>query len=210
MKPSVYLFPLIFLSMVLCGKPSSPQEWIKVKWINDGDTIVLADGRHVRYIGINAPEIDHEGQKAEPFGYKAKNFNRELLLNKRIRLEMGKEKNDRYGRLLAHVFRQDGVFVNKRMIEEGYAYVLPLNPNIKYSKTLLMAQQSAMKAQKGIWSNWKEKDNVYWGNRRSKRFHHPTCSVGKRIKRTNRRVFIRKWDAFWAGYAPSKRCIKIP
>ena len=209
MKPSIYLFSLIFLSIILYGKPSTPQEWINVKLVNDGDTIVLANGRHVRYIGINAPEINHEGQKAEPFGYKAKIFNKRLLVNKRIRLEMDKEKNDRYGRLLAYVFRQDGMFINKVMIEEGYAYFLPLNPNIKFNKILLKAQQNAMKAQKGIWNNWQEKENVYWGNRRSKRFHHPECPFGKRIKKTNRRVFTRKWDAFWAGYAPSKRCVEF-
>ena len=50
---------------------SSARTWYTVKWVNDGDTIVLINGWRVRYIGIDAPEIDHENQKAQPYGYKA-------------------------------------------------------------------------------------------------------------------------------------------
>jgi len=55
---------------------SSAQTWYSVKWVNDGDTIVLTNGWRVRYIGIDAPEIDHENQKAQPYGYKAASFNK--------------------------------------------------------------------------------------------------------------------------------------
>jgi hypothetical protein len=58
-------FSIILLSGFLSGKPIFAHEWFYVKWINDGDTIVLADGRHVRYIGINAPEIDHTAVPAK-------------------------------------------------------------------------------------------------------------------------------------------------
>ncbi|MDX2498082.1 MAG: thermonuclease family protein, partial [Desulfobacterales bacterium] len=68
------------------------QKWISVKWVSDGDTIVLGDGRHVRYIGINAPEIAHDNQKAEAFGYTAKKYNQSLVRSKKVRLEVDKEK----------------------------------------------------------------------------------------------------------------------
>ncbi|MEA1945830.1 MAG: thermonuclease family protein [Thermodesulfobacteriota bacterium] len=200
-------FLTIFVSDFLSGKPLLAHEWFHVKWVNDGDTIVLADGRHVRYIGINAPEIDHENKKAELFGYQAKKYNKTLVSSKMVRLEFDKETHDRYGRTLAYVFLSNGVFVNNVMIEQGYAYCLSRRPNIKYDQVLLQSQGDAMSAKRGIWSNWKEKKGRYWGNRRSKRFHYTTCPFGRRIARGNRIVFLRMWDAFWAGYAPCKKCM---
>ncbi|MBW2406005.1 MAG: thermonuclease family protein [Deltaproteobacteria bacterium] len=83
-----------------------------MKWVHDGDTIVLTDGRYVRYIGINAPEIAHDNHKAEAFGYEAKNYNKSLVRSKTVRLEFDKEKYDRHGRLLAYVFLLNGTFIN--------------------------------------------------------------------------------------------------
>jgi micrococcal nuclease len=199
---------IILLSVLLFSKPALVQEWNKVKWVNDGDTIVLTDGRHVRYIGINAPEIAHDNHKAEVFGYAAKKYNQSLLRSKKVRLEFDKEKHDRYGRLLAYIFLLDGTFINKKMIEKGYAYVLHRRPNVKYDEVLLKAQRDAMSAKQGMWRNWNDKEGEkYVGSKRSKRFHLKTCPYGKRIEKRNRFFFNRKWDAFWSGFAPCKQCM---
>ena len=78
MKKYIFYSYVVFLYVLLSGWPSFAHEWVNVKWVNDGDTIVLADGRNVRYIGINSPEIDHGTQKAKPYGYKAKNYNKKF------------------------------------------------------------------------------------------------------------------------------------
>ena len=57
MKKYCFLFYLLVLSLAVTSGTSAAQEGFKVGWVNDGDTVVLTDGRHVRYIGINAPEI---------------------------------------------------------------------------------------------------------------------------------------------------------
>ncbi len=59
-----------FLLICLLSPAVQAAEMVSVKWVDDGDTILLADGRRVRYIGINAPEVAHpeKGQAAEPFG----------------------------------------------------------------------------------------------------------------------------------------------
>jgi len=200
---------LILSSALLISASAVEQKWISVKWVSDGDTIVLGDGRHVRYIGINAPEIAHDNQKAEAFGYAAKKYNQSLVRSKKVRLEFDKEKYDRYGRLLAYIFLIDGTFINKEMIEKGYAYALPRKPNVKYHTMLLQTQRDAMSAKQGMWRNWKEKEGEeYLGSERSKRFHLKTCPYGKRIKKRSRVFFTRKWDAFWSGFAPCKRCMK--
>ena len=56
-------------------------------------------------------------------------------------------------------------------------------------------------------TDWKEKEKGYLGSRRSKRFHYKTCPFGKKIGKTNKIFFYSKWDAFWAGFAPCKRCM---
>jgi micrococcal nuclease len=183
--------------------------WNRVKWVIDGDTVVLVDGQKVRYIGINAPELAHEDQKAEPYGDASKGFNALLLNGRTVRLEFDKERFDRYQRLLAYVFLKNDTFVNAEIIANGYAYFLRKRPNLKYDSILLQSQRSAMAAKRGIWQNWEEKVNMVVGNKNSFRFHLPTCPYGKKIKPRNRIVFQKKWDAYWEGYAPGKKCMPV-
>jgi hypothetical protein len=69
-----HLFIIIWICYFLVSGNANADPWYKVRWVDDGDSIVLQDGRHVRYIGINAPEIQHDDRPAEPFGYKAKSL----------------------------------------------------------------------------------------------------------------------------------------
>ena len=186
----------------------SSQTWVTVKWVNDGDTIVLTDGKRVRYIGINTPEIDHEEQRAQPFGYTARTFNQQMVLNRKVRLEFDLERHDRYGRLLAYIFLAEETFLNEQMLQKGYAFFLFHKPNLKYNQRLMKAQQEAMKARKGLWNNWSEPKQHYVGNRNSRRFHMESCPNARKINRSNRAYFSTKWDAFKAGYAPAGGCIK--
>lgn len=197
------------LILLLLPQACSADNGHFVKWIVDGDTIVLTDGQKVRYIGINAPELARDDHIAEPYGAEAKRFNARLLQQKKVRLEFDREPNDRYQRRLAYVFLKDGTFVNAEMLSQGYAYLLYVRPNVKYHSTLLAAQRAAMSGKRGIWLNWREQNATYIGNKRSRRFHLPTCSSGKRIKPKNRILFQKKWDAYWEGYAPAKRCMPV-
>ena len=193
--------------LVAAGYSSAQTRYV-VKWVNDGDTIVLTNGWRVRYIGINAPEIDHENQKAQPYGYLARSFNKKLVGSQKIVLEFDEERHDRYGRLPANIFLADGSCLNSRMLENGMAFYLYHRPNVKYDKRLLKKQQAAMKAQKGLWRNWKEVKGKNIGNQKSRRFHQVACPNAKNTKRKNMIIFSTKWDAFYAGYAPAKNCIQ--
>ncbi|NNL42374.1 MAG: hypothetical protein HKO79_07745 [Desulfobacterales bacterium] len=178
-----------------------------VKSINDGDTIILNDNRSIRYIGINAPEINHGEKEAEPYGYKAKQFNKSKVFKKKVRLEFDQERLDQYGRLLAYVFLPDGRFINEKILEQGYGFYLFRKPNIRYDSLLLNAQRKAMLGTKGIWYGWKEKGEGYLGNKKSKRFHLKACQFGKQIR--DKIDFSNRWDAFWQGYAPCKKCMRV-
>ncbi|MEJ2166626.1 MAG: thermonuclease family protein [Desulfobacterales bacterium] len=121
--------PVIFILLMAAGYAPA-QTWYTVKWVEDGDTIVLNTGERIRYLGINAPEIDHEDSKAQPYGYQARSFNKKLLMRSKIRLEFDAERWDQYGRMLAYIFRPDGVFVNLRLLENGLAFYLYRLPNV--------------------------------------------------------------------------------
>jgi micrococcal nuclease len=198
----------ILLSLLVRADLVCAQTWFTVKWVNDGDTIVLTNGKRVRYIGINSPEIDHDKQRAQPFGYAARALNQQMVLNQKIRLEYDRERQDRYGRLLAYIFLPNGIFLNEHLLQRGYAYLLYRKPNLKYHQRLLKAQREAMKAGNGLWKNWSESKKQYIGNRNSRRFHAPDCPNARKINWRNRTVFSSKWDAFKEGYAPAGGCIK--
>ena len=199
---------IVFIILLLHGHPCTGT-WVNVQWISDGDTVVLEGGERIRYNGINAPEIAHKekGKSAEPYGNAAKKFNIKLVKAKKVRLEFDFEKRDRYGRSLAYVFLTDDTFVNVEMVANGFAYYLAGTVNKKYAKLLINAQREAMSARKGMWRDLKESRGGIIGNWRSKRFHLKTCPFGKKIKKQYRITFASRWDAFWAGYAPAKRCI---
>jgi len=183
------------------------QASVLVRWVNDGDTIVLADGRRIRYIGINAPEIGHDGTKPEPLGPEAKNFNRQMVFQRYVRLAFDQEKTDQYGRNLAYVFSTADTFINKEILHRGYGYYLYRYPNIRYHSILLKSQRTAMTSEQGIWRNWNEPAGRYIGNKNSRRFHLNDCPLAQKISPDNRVYFTKRWDAFWQGYSPAKNCL---
>lgn len=199
-------FILLAILAIISLSPATA-EYYKVRFVYDGDTILL-DGRDkVRYLGINAPEIDHEGGKTEFMAHAARDFNLKLVNKNRVRLEYDVEKRDRYGRLLAYVFLENGDMVNAILVQNGLAYAMFNNRNLKYRNFLLECQRTAMKKRLGIWSKaLKEEEKCYLGNRNSYRFHRPTCPFARKISRRNVVRFKSRHDAFWAGYSPCKQC----
>ncbi|MBF0397990.1 MAG: thermonuclease family protein [Desulfobacterales bacterium] len=200
----------ILFFVLTCHNSCFAKDYFTVKWVDDGDTIVLDNGTKVRYIGINTPEITHGDKKGEFYGKEAREYNQKLVLNKKVYLELDYEKRDRYERLLAYVFLEDETFVNAEIAKEGYAYILPKEQTSKYEDLFLKLQREAMSKKKGIWRNIYEndKDSSYIGNNKSKRFHYHTCSYAKRMSNKNKVLFSKQWDAFWNGFAPCKECIK--
>jgi micrococcal nuclease len=203
----IFRVVLFIIVTLVCVFQASADEFISVRRVYDGDTIELENGMHVRYIGINAPEIAHQDKRGELFGPEALAFNEKIVLSRPVRIQGDQEASDQYGRRLAYVFLQDGTFVNQEMVRNGLAYVLYKFPDITYDAVFLKSQQEAMKAGKGMWKNWKEKPADYIGNKKSRRFHLKSCALGRRTSKQNRIQFGRKWDAFWEGYAPCKKCM---
>jgi len=125
--------------------PPAPEELVRVKRAHDGDTILLEDGRTVRYLGINTPEYQ------EPFYRKAKRLNESLVLGREIQLEFDQERADGRDRLLAYVWVEQEM-VNAKLIQEGLAHAFFIGPNRRYNALLLRLQAEARRRKVGIWS----------------------------------------------------------
>jgi len=202
-----YFFIAILCIVLFYGDYPHAETPVYVRWVDDGDTIVLADGRRIRYIGINAPEVGHADIKPEALGVEAKNFNKRMVFQTYVRLEFDTEKNDQYGRSLAYIFSPADKFINKDILLSGYAHYLYRYPNIKYHSILLKSQRTAMTSNQGIWCNWNETAGRYIGNKNSRRFHLNDCPLAQKISPDNRVYFTKRWDAFWQGYSPAKNCL---
>jgi len=122
-----------------------------VKKVYDGDTILLGDGRKVRFLGVNTPEVAGRNKNAEAGGEAAKTWLTNRLQHQTVRLEFDVEKQDKYQRTLAHVFTKDKLHVNLELVRRGLAAVNIYPPNLKYVQPLLIAQQEAAREKLGIW-----------------------------------------------------------
>jgi micrococcal nuclease len=87
--------------------------------VYDGDTVRLDDGRVVRLLGVDAPEVDSPYSKEEPGGAGSRQYLTDLVKGKRVVVRPGREEKDRYGRTLALVYLGD-VLVNGRIIRDGW------------------------------------------------------------------------------------------
>ncbi len=134
------------------GSPGTEPSLRTVEWIPDGDTIHLADGTKVRLIGLNAPEVAHRGDPAEPGGPEARKFLQDLLADQRVRLEIGEETRDKYDRTLAHVLTADDTNVNARILRAGHAHAVVRPPNLSHLREYFAAERAARKAGRGIWA----------------------------------------------------------
>ncbi len=175
--------------------------------VRDGDTVVLGTGQKVRLLGIDAPELEREGQPADFLAHKAKRVLTDLAQGKRVRLEYDKVRYDRYGRILAFLFLQDGTDLSGELVRQGLARVYTIPPNLRFREELLAAQRQALETRRGIWLKALKQDEFsYIGNKRSLIFHRPTCPQGEKTAPGNRREFRSLTDAYLQGYSPCRTC----
>lgn len=150
-------------------KPNSKYS-CRVIRVYDGDTFKckLESGKEVkvRLLGIDTPESSknikgyRDAEKANvniekivELGIKAKNFTKKFLKkNMNVYLETDVQPFDKYGRVLAYVYLPDGKMLNLLLVEEGYANVYTIPPNVKYADILKKAQERAIRLNKGLWA----------------------------------------------------------
>lgn len=214
-RPLKSSLALTLLALVLalspcCGRqPTGPPREAKVSRVVDGDTAVLEGGARVRFLGIDAPEMERDGRPAEYLAHQSKEYVADLIQGKTVRLEYDRERYDRYGRLLAYLFLPDGAMVNLAVVRQGLARVYSQAPNVRYQETLNAAQQEAMAAGRGLWQKplaQQQTETHYLGNKNSLRLHRPNCPMAARMARANRVRFTSLQEAYSQGYSPCRSC----
>lgn len=118
--------------------------------IVDGDTIELADGRKVRYIGVDTPEKKTNFTTKECFSEQASAANKEFVLGKTVTLEKDVSETDRYDRLLRFVY-VDGELVQEKLIKGGFAEAKKYKPDVSKSVLFEQWEQDARKQKVGMW-----------------------------------------------------------
>lgn len=148
------------LLSTVSGTPSLPSRMIEeiVARVIDGDTIELSDSTRIRLIGIDTPE------SGNCYSDQSTNALRELIEGKNIKLEMDVQEEDKYGRTLAYIYLEN-IFVNEKMLEDGFAKLLTIPPDVKYSNLFIKAQNNARNSKLGLWADGICKDtNTVLGN----------------------------------------------
>lgn len=151
---------LLAVAVAACGGKSTGDDTpgaATVTRVVDGDTLrVDIDGERetVRLVGINTPETVAPDRPVECYGPEASEHLKELLPDgTEVRLERDVEARDRYGRLLAYVYKaDDGLFVNEDLVAGGYAQARSYPPNTMLESELQAAQQQARSTGAGQWS----------------------------------------------------------
>ena len=126
----------------------------RVSVAQDGDTLLLANGRRVRLIGVNTPELGRDGRAAEPGAVAARERLRQLVFanGQQIQLRFDRERQDRYGRLLAHAFLNDGRNVTELLLTEGAGAQLVVPPNTWQADCYRRASDLAREQRRGVWA----------------------------------------------------------
>ena len=117
----------------------------KVLSVIDGDTVVIDGDVKVRYVGIDAPEVD------ECFSEEALAETKKLVEGKTVKLEKDVSEKDKYGRLLRYIYI-DGLFINEYLIKQGFAKNMGIKPDLRYYQLFKGAQTEAKNFSRGLWS----------------------------------------------------------
>ncbi|MBQ7578800.1 MAG: thermonuclease family protein [Synergistaceae bacterium] len=147
----------------------------KIERVVDGDTAIVsfifADGKkyqkqRVRFLGVDTPETVHPNKPVQFYGKEASNFTKSQLTDKIVWLQTDVGALDRYNRMLAYVWlsepskkdmdNEDAIrakMYNATLLLEGYAQVMTVQPNSRYSEMFVRFQREAREGKKGLWAD---------------------------------------------------------
>ena len=145
-----------------------------IERVVDGDTAIVSfifdDGskylkERVRFLGVDTPETVHPNKPVQFYGKEASDFTKSQLTDKIVWLQTDVGVRDRYDRMLAYVWLKEPSkkdledenairkhMFNARLLLDGYAQVMTIQPNSKYSNLFVHFQREAREAKKGLWS----------------------------------------------------------
>ena len=127
----------------------------RVVAVADGDTVTLDDDTVVRLVGIQAPKLPlgRPDFAPWPLADAAKAMLETLALDQRVALFVGDTALDRHGRRLAHLYRDDGLWLQGEMLRRGLARVYSFRDNRQLVAEMLAIEAAARTARVGLWAD---------------------------------------------------------
>lgn len=125
----------------------------RVVRVVDGDTFEARIGdavEDVRLIGVDTPETVKPGTPVQCFGERASHFTKRRLTGRRVRLVVGVERRDVYGRLLAYAYAGRRLF-NAILVQRGLARPLTIPPNDRFAPRFEGLALAAARSGRGLW-----------------------------------------------------------
>jgi len=204
----VILAEFSHVSANLCPAQHIDQQ-AKVKYVHDGDTIVLKNGEKIRLIGINTAELARKQKntviKAEPCANAARDYLKQLLpQNTTIRLQLGQDKKDHYGRTLAHVFLSSGENVQANLLKQGLASAIIIPPNDSLANCYRKVEQLARCQKLALWSQSSHILNSQQVTSSAKGFHLVQGKV-THIERNRYGIWIQLAGGLTLGIRPQNQ-----
>jgi micrococcal nuclease len=185
------------------GQERKPGDRFTVKRVLDGDTIELTGGDRLRLLAMDTPE------KGEKYHDEATDLLASMTLGKPVKLEYGRNRRDRYGRLLAYVYVDDTLLANQVILDSGLAYLYLFEDNDLQKgevKRMLASQRSAMARHVGLWSVKRTPEPFYVATERSFRLHRPNCESVQNLKPGHYRKFSTREEGLAEGLSPCRNC----
>lgn len=128
-------------------------ELLVVEYVIDGDTVALANGDHVRLIGLDTPELGRDGMISEPFAEAATDYLSMLIREQpEVYAVYDRERSDSYQRRLAHLFLDNTSSIQAMILQQGLATPLTVPPNTGFLDCYRDAARQARDRLDGIWS----------------------------------------------------------
>jgi micrococcal nuclease len=151
LKKALFRGAFLFWALFTAAAGLAATQSAEVRYVLDGDTVILQNNQHVRLIGINAPELGKDGAPEQPLAIRARNRLAQLVQGQRVMLAFEHERQDHYGRLLAHIYLPDGRDVEEILLREGLAWAVAVPPNVDKLPALLTAENEARVTGRGVW-----------------------------------------------------------
>ena len=143
----------------------------RIKRVVDGDTAIITfltdegtpyKDERLRFIGVNTPETVDPHRPVQYYGKEASDFTKKELKDKTIWVQTDAGVRDRYDRLLGYIWLKEpkdldserevrSKMFNARLLLEGYAQTMTIQPNVRYSEMFVKFQREARESGKGLW-----------------------------------------------------------
>lgn len=171
MKRPRALLPLLAPLLVILAMTTIPQsadaadpllpkglaagETHKVIEVVDADTVRLDNKRQVRLVGLQGPKLPlgRPNFPTWPLAPEARAHLAKLIGDGLLTLHYGGAREDRHGRVLAHLATPDGLWIQGAMLQAGFARVYTFDDNRALIAEMIALEAEARAAKRGIWAD---------------------------------------------------------